>query len=198
MTKSKTSMVTRDILYLTIVTLLDVVVKSNYPLLSVGWYLFWVVTGNRYLPRGSNENSLCSSVTGSVSVARWVISLVTILLMDLVMIHWIRWIQRKSFRENSIRLITARKRSLRRLCFYTCLSVILFTWGVYGCGRGHAWLWGGMCGCGCVRGIWRDTVNERAVRILLECILVLELRWCFLVHEISVVSWSCKWLWGVV
>ena len=65
---------------------------------------------------------------------------------------------------------------------------------------GHAWLLGGMCGCwgvcmvasracmvarGCVwlgghvwwlgsmHGIQRDTVNERAVRILLECILVL-------------------------
>ena len=39
------------------------------------------------------------------------------------------------------------------------LSVILFTGGV--CGGGHAWQ------------ILRDTVNERAVRILLECILVL-------------------------
>ena len=46
--------------------------------------------------------------------------------------------------------------------------------GVRGCGGGacmvaggHAWLQGG------VRGIRRDTVNERAVRILLECILVL-------------------------
>ena len=44
-------------------------------------------------------------------------------------------------------------------------------------GRGHAW-WGGMHGEGaCVAGghalqILRDTVNERAVRILLECILV--------------------------
>ena len=28
-------------------------------------------------------------------------------------------------------LITARKRSLRRLCFYTCLSFILFTGGTY-------------------------------------------------------------------
>ena len=41
--------------------------------------------------------------------------------------------------------------------------------GMHGCGRG-----GGMHGCrglhGC--GIRRDTVNERAVRILLECILV--------------------------
>ena len=39
----------------------------------------------------------------------------------------------------------------------------------------HAWLLrGGMCGCsgGGVRTIRRDTVNERAVRILLECILV--------------------------
>ena len=49
-----------------------------------------------------------------------------------------------------------------------------------------AWLlWGGMRGCsrggmhGCSRGhVWdttryRDTVNERAVRILLECILVI-------------------------
>ena len=62
--------------------------------------------------------------------------------------------------------------------------------------RGHAWLLGGMCGCrgacmvarGCawllggggVHGwqggmcrIRRDTVNERPVRILLECILVI-------------------------
>ena len=55
-----------------------------------------------------------------------------------------------------IRIFTARKRSLRRLCFYTCLSFILFTggacvvaWGgMHGCSGGHAWLLqGGMCGC---------------------------------------------------
>ena len=34
--------------------------------------------------------------------------------------------------------------------------------------EGHAWLWGG------VHRIRRDTVNERAVRILLECILVFQ------------------------
>ena len=33
--------------------------------------------------------------------------------------------------SNSL-FITTCKRSLRRLCFYTCLSVILFTWGVPG------------------------------------------------------------------
>ena len=39
--------------------------------------------------------------------------------------------------------------------------------GMHGCPAGHAWLrGGGMCR------IRRDTVNERAVRILLECILV--------------------------
>ena len=123
------------------------------------------------------------------------------------------------------------KRSLRRLCFCTCLSVILFTgggghawqwgreWGnlwqgacmaggcawqgehVRGamcggrgmrgrgsmCGRGGVCVAGGMCGRGSMHGrghVWQgmhapaspgipwDTVNERAVRILLECTLV--------------------------
>ena len=31
--------------------------------------------------------------------------------------------------NSNVNIITARKRSLRRLCFYTCLSVILFTRG---------------------------------------------------------------------
>ena len=61
-------MVTRDILYLTIDTFFDIVVKSNLPILSVGWYLFRVVSGNRYLPRGSNENALCITTTCNVSV----------------------------------------------------------------------------------------------------------------------------------
>ena len=92
------------------------------------------------------------------------------------------------------RYITARKRSLQRLCFYRCLSVHKGEGGgVHG--RGHVWRecawwgWGDVCGglaCMarlhawqgvCVAGgsawqILRDTVNERAVRILLECILV--------------------------
>ena len=101
MTKSKSSMVTRDIVYLTVDTLLDIVVISNFPLLSVGWYLFRVLSGNRYLTRGSNKNTLCITSTGNVSVARRVIHLIAILLLDLVMIHWIHWIQRESFRENS-------------------------------------------------------------------------------------------------
>ena len=57
-------MVTRDILYLTIDTFLDVVV------LSLGWYLLRVVSGNRYQPRGSNENALYIASTHNVFVAR--------------------------------------------------------------------------------------------------------------------------------
>ena len=56
-----------------------------------------------------------------------------------------------------------------------------FPGGVRGC-QGVCMVAGGMCGCrgacmvagGGVRGIRRDTVNERAVRILVECILVLQ------------------------
>ena len=43
----------------------------------------------------------------------------------------------------------------------------MVTWGMHGC-------WGAcvMAGGGGMRGIRRDTANERTVRILLECILV--------------------------
>ena len=80
-------MITGYILHLTIDTFLDVVVKNDFPLLSVGLYLFRVVTGNRNLPRGSIKNALYITITGNVSVARWVIPLVTIPLLDLVTIH---------------------------------------------------------------------------------------------------------------
>ena len=67
-------------------------------------------------------------------------------------------------------VITARKRSLRRLCFYTCVSVHRGGACVAG---GCAWQ-GGMHGRGACEPhyIPQDMVNERAVCILLECILV--------------------------
>ena len=61
-------MITRDILHFTIVTFLDVVV----PLLTVDWYLFQVVTGNRYLPRGSNEHAIFITSPGNGSISIWV------------------------------------------------------------------------------------------------------------------------------
>ena len=99
MIKSKKSMIAGYILHLTIDTSLDVVVKNDIPLLSAGWYLFRVVSGNRYIPRGSNENALCITSISNVFIASWVIPLVTILILDLAMIHWI---QGNSFRKNSI------------------------------------------------------------------------------------------------
>ena len=74
-----------------------------------------------------------------------------------------------------------------------CWGACMVAGGVHVVARGHAWLLGGMHGCrGCawlpggMHGCWggvhrirRDTVNERAVRILLECILVL----CAVTHK---------------
>ena len=103
-----------------------------------------------------------------------------------------RW---RMFRNRSVLIFTARKRSLRRLCFYRCLSVhrgsawwrgewdAWLRGGIRGCKRA-CMAAGGMCGCrgacmvagGCggggVCGIRQDTVNEWAVSMLLECILV--------------------------
>ena len=61
--------------------------QELYDSISGIWYL--QVTGNRYLPRGSNENALFITSTGNVdlSVSRWVITLVTIPLLEFVMIH---------------------------------------------------------------------------------------------------------------
>ena len=75
-------MVTGELLYPTLNTFLDVVERKNSPLISVGWYLFRVVSGNRYLPRSSNENALYITSTGNVFVTRWVIPLVTIPLLS--------------------------------------------------------------------------------------------------------------------
>ena len=46
-----------------------------------------------------------------------------------------------------------------------CRGHVWLQGGVHGC-VWHVWWWGGMCG------IRRDTINEQAVRILLECFLV--------------------------
>ena len=68
--------------------------------------------------------------------------------------------------------IAARKRSLRRLCFHRCLSVH-GGWGI--CIRGglrpEGGLHRGVLGRPPPNQILWETVNERAVRILLECIL---------------------------
>ena len=64
---------------LSIDTFLDVEVKKNSPLLSVGWYQFRAVS--------VNANALYITGTSNVLVARWVIHLVTIPVLDFVMIR---------------------------------------------------------------------------------------------------------------
>ena len=80
-------MITRDPPYLTVDTFLEVVVKMEIPLLSLVCYMVNMVSDTRYLPRGSNENTLCITTTGYVFVNRWAIPLVTIPFLDFVMIH---------------------------------------------------------------------------------------------------------------
>ena len=100
-TKSWCSMVTRATPQLMIDTFLNVVVKKIFPLLSLGWYLFTVVSHNVYLTRSSNGNLHSTTMNGNVSVASWVLPLVTMPFLDFVMFHWIHWIQWNSFRKNS-------------------------------------------------------------------------------------------------
>ena len=89
-----------------------------------------------------------------------------------------------TFNVRLANIITARKQSLRRLCFYTCLSVILFTgWDAHPCPQNKRQApphpqdqrqapprpEAGTPPEQCMLG---DTENKPAVRILLECILV--------------------------
>ena len=91
-----------------------------------------------------------------------------------------------SYNSNKYRFITAHKRTLQRLCFYTCQSFCsqggLHPGGGGVCIQGEGGLhpWRDIC----IRGSWadplpppsdrtlRDRVNKRAVRIILKCILV--------------------------
>ena len=102
MTKSKSSMVTRDITYLATDTLPVLVIQSAFSLPPLGRYQLPLTTLHRYQPADSSGKLLFTTISRNVPIR---ISLVTILLLDLDMIHWIRWIQRKSFRENSTRII---------------------------------------------------------------------------------------------
>ena len=75
-------MVTGDTPYLTTVIFLDVVVKRIFPSLSLGWYLFTVVSNNRCLTRGSNGHVDSITMNSNVNVASWIIPLVTLPFLD--------------------------------------------------------------------------------------------------------------------
>ena len=101
MTKSKSGMVTKGITHLLTDTLPVLVIKSAFSLLPLGRYLLPVTTQKRYQSTGSSGKFFFTTTSRNVTIVRCRMSLVTMLVLDFVMIHWIRWIQRKSFRKNS-------------------------------------------------------------------------------------------------
>ena len=99
MTKSSIGIVTRGITQLATDTLPYIsITTSGYIDIH---YDLWFTTENRYHPRDSNGNIFFTTTLRNVSVIRYGVPLVTILLLDFVLIHWIRHIQWNSFRKNS-------------------------------------------------------------------------------------------------
>ena len=66
--KAQIGMVPRNMPYLVIVIFSDELVKMNFSLLCLDCYLFSVVSGNRYPPRGSKENVLSTTIIGNVTM----------------------------------------------------------------------------------------------------------------------------------
>ena len=64
-------MFTIDTPYLITYIFLHVAVKKKFPILSLVRYLFKVVSGYRYVTRGSSGNILSITLTGSVPVATY-------------------------------------------------------------------------------------------------------------------------------
>ena len=97
-TKSKSGMVTKFITHLLTDTLPVLIIKRAFSLIPLGRYLLPVTTWNRNQSTGSSGKFFFTTKSRNVTIVRCRMSLVTIVVMDFVMIHWI---QRKSFRKNS-------------------------------------------------------------------------------------------------
>ena len=87
MTKSKSSIVTKGITHLTTDILPVLVIQSVFSLLPLGRYPLPITTPNRYQLTDSSGKLLYTTISRNVSTVRHIISLETILLLDLVMIH---------------------------------------------------------------------------------------------------------------
>ena len=98
-TKSKNCMVTRGITHLATNTSPVVLTQSTFPLLPLARYLLPVKTLKIYHARCSNGNFYFTTTSRIISIVRYRVPLVTMLLLShLVSIRWVQW---KSFRENS-------------------------------------------------------------------------------------------------
>ena len=96
--KTRNDIVARGVTQLATDTLPFVVIECAFPLLPLVRYPLWLTAVNRYHPRHSNGNIFFTTTPRNVSVVTYGVSLVTILLLDFVLIHWIQW---KSFMKNS-------------------------------------------------------------------------------------------------
>ena len=93
------------------------VIQSIFSLVPLGRCLLLLTTVNRYPSKDSSGKfffTTTSRTSRNVSIVRYRMSLVTILPLDFVMIHWI---QRKSFRENSIEMIAAFLVQCYHICY---------------------------------------------------------------------------------
>ena len=70
MTKHNIGMVTRNTPNLIIVIISEKAVKLKFCVLCLDRYLFSVVSGNKYLHRGSKENVLSTIISGNVTMCR--------------------------------------------------------------------------------------------------------------------------------
>ena len=87
MTKSKSGMVTKVSTHLLTDTLPVLLIKSAFSLLPVGGHLLPVTTQNRYQSTGSSGKFFFTTTSRNVTIVRFSMSLVTILVLDFVMIH---------------------------------------------------------------------------------------------------------------
>ena len=76
----------RGVAHLATDTLPVLVIQTVFSLLPLGRYLLQLATLNRYRPTNSSGKLIFAAISGDVSVVRYRISLVAILVMDLVMI----------------------------------------------------------------------------------------------------------------
>ena len=80
-------MVTSAIIHLVTDALPVLIIQSVFSLLPLGRYLLPLTTLSRYQPTDSSGKLLFTTISRNVSIVRYRISLVTILLLDLVLIH---------------------------------------------------------------------------------------------------------------
>ena len=100
-TKSKSGIFSTGTTYLDTDTFPVIVTESSFSLLSLGRYLSPLTTLTRCISRGSNRNFMFAISFEILTNTSHGALLLTILLLDFVIIHWIQWIQQKSFWENS-------------------------------------------------------------------------------------------------